>query len=60
MIIQFHTPRGIVNVDSLTVTDKELSEINITREDLERVIPRNICAELDTLKDEITRIKIGG
>ncbi len=38
MIIQFHTPKGIVNIDSETVTDEQLAELNITRADLDEAL----------------------
>lgn len=34
MIIQFHTPAGIVQVDTETVTDGELAALGITRSQL--------------------------
>lgn len=34
MKVQYHTPDGVVTVDTETVTDEELAELGITREDL--------------------------
>lgn len=50
MIIQFHTPKGIVNIDSDTVADKKLSELNVTREALNNLLPRDLSAEIDEIK----------
>lgn len=49
MIIQFHTPKGIVEVDTETVTDAGLAKLNITREDLQELVLRDLTAEFDTL-----------
>jgi len=61
-IIQFHTPQGIVEVDSETATDEELAELNITRDALNDLIPsapshRDLAAEIDELKVEIEELK---
>lgn len=50
MRIQFHTPKGIINVDTDTVSDEELVELKITREELNDLIPRDLTKELDDLK----------
>lgn len=50
MIIQFHTPQGIVNINSDIVTDEELAALNITREDLTKLLPRDLAAEIDEIK----------
>ncbi len=53
MIFQFHTPQGITEVDSLTVTDNELAFINMTREEFNMFLasqPRDLPAEIDELK----------
>lgn len=49
-IIQFHTPQGIIEVDTDTVTDAELASLYITREAMMEVIPRDLQAEIDELK----------
>jgi len=38
VIIQFHTPQGIVGVDSETVTDEELAALGMTREAFNELI----------------------
>ncbi|KKN72607.1 hypothetical protein LCGC14_0408490 [marine sediment metagenome] len=53
MIIQFHTPKGIVTIDSDTVTDKELTTLKVTRAALEELIPRDLAPEFDNLKVEL-------
>ncbi|GAH94173.1 unnamed protein product, partial [marine sediment metagenome] len=35
MIIQFHTPTGIVEVDTETVTDSDLAALGLSRADLD-------------------------
>jgi len=50
MIVQFHTPNGIVEVDSENVTAEELAKLGISREDVKASIPRNILTEIDELK----------
>lgn len=53
MIITLHTPQGIVNIDSDKVTDSELAELDMTREKLNAILPRDIPKELDALKTEL-------
>ena len=53
MIIQFHTPDGVVDIDTEEVTDTELSLINMTREEFDMFLsnqPRDLLAEIDELK----------
>ncbi|KKM98164.1 hypothetical protein LCGC14_1160750 [marine sediment metagenome] len=53
MIIQFHTPGGVVEIDTETATDNELVLINMTREEFNMFLasqPRNLLAEIDELK----------
>ncbi len=53
MIIQFHTPAGVVEIDTETVTDNELALINMTREEFNMFLasqPRDLLAEIDELK----------
>lgn len=60
MIIQFHTPKGIVRVDSDTVTDKELAALNVTRQALNELVsqqPRDYKAEIDDLKRRIKKLE---
>lgn len=53
--IQFHTPEGIVTVDTERVTDEELNLLRITREHLAiaKVAQRDLVAELDDLKRQL-------
>ncbi len=54
MIIQFHTPKGIVEIDGETVTDVELSKINLDRRRFNEFLaeqPRDLAVEMDRLKD---------
>lgn len=57
-IIQFHTPQGIIPMDSDTVTDKELASLHITREVVNELIPRGLATEVDELKAEIAKLKL--
>ena len=63
MIIQFHTPDGVVEVDTEKVTDNDLAGINMTRNKLDMFLsnqPRDLLAEIDELKerlDKITKVK---
>ena len=64
MIIQFHTPKGTFTVDTDTVTDKELAELDgMNRQKLNKTLadqPRDLPAEIDELKarlDKITKVK---
>lgn len=34
MIIQFHTPGGVIQVDTQTVTDAQLAALGLTRDEL--------------------------
>ncbi|KKN26611.1 hypothetical protein LCGC14_0873040 [marine sediment metagenome] len=67
MIIQFHTPKGIVPIDSDTVTDAELAGINMGRQKLDAYLsemPRDLAAEITSLKVEAdglrTKLKAAG
>jgi len=40
MIIQLHTPEGMVGVDSETVTDDELAALGLTRESFNELLPK--------------------
>ena len=60
MIIQFHTPKGIVLVDSDTVTDKELAAINLDRQKLDECLsyqPRDLEGEVDNLRSRIVELE---
>ena len=57
MIIQFHTPKGIVEIDSDTVTDAELSKLGVTREAMNKLIPRNLSVEIDDLKVRVEKLE---
>lgn len=54
MIITVYTPEGEVEIDSDTVTDDELAELNITRASLLNMVPRDLAGEVDDVK---TRLK---
>jgi len=60
MIIQLHTPNGIVNVDSETVTDFELTELGMTRDTLNELVPRDLQAEIDGLASRIAKLEKKG
>lgn len=56
MIIQLHTPKGIVEVDSETVTDEKLAKINMDRQRLNSFLamqPRDYGAEIDKIKTRL-------
>ena len=57
MIIQFHTPKGIIHIDSDTVTDSTLAIVGVTREALNKLIPKDILAELDNLKARLEKLE---
>lgn len=57
MIIQLHTPAGIVIVDSDTVADQELADLNVTRANLEASLPQDLAQEITELKADIVAIK---
>ena len=60
MIIQFHTPTGIVKVDSDTVTDAKLAEISMDRQKLNAFLsiqPRDMTAEMDDLKRRLAELE---
>ncbi len=64
MIIQFHTPKGIVEVESDTVSDKQLAALGLDRQKLSIVLaeqPRDLGAEIDELKArlaDITKVNV--
>ena len=56
MIIQFFMPKRTVEVNSDTVTDKELAALDMTREGLNLFLsqqPRDLETELDDLKEQL-------
>ncbi len=53
MIVELHTPKGIIKIDSDTVTNSELAALKMTRADLNEMIPRDIPKELDDLKSKL-------
>ncbi len=60
MIVQFHTPKGIVTVDTDTVTDVKLAEIGMNREKLNDFLalqPRDLGAEIDELKAKVIKLE---
>lgn len=38
MLFTFHTPTGVVTIDSNTVTDGQLAQLNITRDGLNELV----------------------
>ena len=62
MIVQFHTPQGIVQVDTSTVTDAKLAEINMDRQGLNYFLssqPRDLVKEIDKLNAKLKLAGIG-
>lgn len=60
MIIQFHTPKGIVVVDTDTITDAKLAKIGMDRRKLDDFLaeqPRDLVAEIDGLKERIKELE---
>lgn len=59
MIITFHTPKGIFEVNTDTVTDTELARLDgMNREKLNKFLaeqPRDLVAEMDELKAMLER-----
>lgn len=53
MIIQLHTPKGIVEVDTETVSNQQLASLKISRATLMELTPRDLPAEIDGLKVEL-------
>lgn len=50
-IIHLHTPSGIVKVNTETITDNELAQLDLTRADLERILyPLSIDPSPDYLR----------
>jgi len=60
MIITFHTPKGIVQIDSNTATDEQLASIPATREAVAEIVggERDLASELDALKSEVEAVKL--
>jgi len=58
MIIQLHTPKGLVLLDTDNVTDKQLQELNLTRENLAELIPCDYGAELKALEKRIKLLEM--
>ena len=61
MIIQFHTPKGIVEVNGETITDKELATFNVTREAFTELVSksgRDLVAEIDDLKARLEKLEV--
>lgn len=56
-IIQFHIAKGIVKVNSDTVTNKELVALGITRKALLELIPRDLATELDEIKARLDKLE---
>ena len=57
MIIQLHTPKGIVEVDTELVADKSLAKLNISRANLAALIPRDLYSELDAIKSKVEKLE---
>jgi len=59
MVIEFHTPKGIIPVDSDTITDAELAELNVTRGAFDELMShqRDFGSEIDQNKEDIKRLK---
>lgn len=60
MIIDFHTPKGIIRVNSDFITNEELGELSITRNELDKIIadqPRALGAEIDDLKSRMATLE---
>lgn len=49
MIIQLHTPKGIVEIDTDKATDAKLLQLGVKRENLPKP-PRDLAAEIDDIK----------
>ena len=60
MLIQLHTPNGIVKIDSNTITDSELVALRITREVVKELVTRDLAAEVDALGVEMEEMKKEG
>ena len=56
MIIQLHTPKGIVEIDTATVSDTKLAELSTGRELINAMIPRDLAAEIDELKTAVGKL----
>ena len=59
MKIALHTPKGILVIDTETVTDKQLKALKITRQALVELTPRDLAHELDILRERVTLIEEG-
>ncbi len=57
MILQLHTPKGIIEVDTEAVTDKQLVELNVSRDSLNELVPRDLAAEIDMLKAKVEKLE---
>ena len=61
MIIQFHTPKGIVEIDSEKVTDAELAKINMDRQKLNDFLvrqPKELATKIDEIKTRLEQAEI--
>lgn len=57
-IIQLHTPNGVVNVDSETVTDKELAKLGMTREALNELLPdESLVVKIADLEARVEKLE---
>lgn len=57
MIIQLHTPKGIIEIDSETATDEKLTELHLTRETLNGLISRDMANEVDKLTARVEQLE---
>ncbi len=57
MIVQFHTPEGIVDIDSDTVSDADLAGVGLDRQKFNAYLaeqPRDLAAEIDVINQTIS------
>ena len=55
VIIQFHTKDGIFNIDLRKITDNQLDNLSINRQEIELMLPEN---QLDSYESLEARIKV--
>ncbi len=57
MIVQLHTKNGVINIDSGKVTDVELADLKMTRQDLNDMMPRDLRTEIDELDLRLKKLE---
>ena len=57
MIIQLYTPKGMVHINTDTVSNGELETLRLTRESLIELIPRDLVTEIDDLKARLEKLE---